>query len=230
MEHKKIPYEFIKCSLKKDDKEDFFKEAYSKALGHDENNVGKVPIIFHNGKYITESSIVARYLDQVYSDENKYGKPLLPTDPYQRAAVEIMVDWFGGSGWIKSHYNLIRTLDKESADKQVEEWKKKWKILNDRLSEFNKEGLYLPDGQVSLFEIVAFPFFERLVGIQQLCKYDVYTKWMEEFPRIKSWYNAVLQTDGVKKCLQKPEFFVSAYQGMRDAAAKKQEEQQKEKK
>ena len=57
VEAKKIPYEYIKCSLKKDDKEDFFKEAYSKALGHAEDNAGKVPIVVKYLSYLSYLSL-----------------------------------------------------------------------------------------------------------------------------------------------------------------------------
>ena len=191
LELKKIPYEFIECDLM--DKQDFFKEAYAKALGHAEGNTGKVPIIYHKGKYIAESTIVSRYLDYEFSDTDKYGPSILPKDAFQRAAVEIMVDWFGDSGWIKSHYGLLKTVNPDDIPKAVEDWKKKWKILNDRLGQFSDKGTYLPDNQISLFDIVAFPFFERLITIQHYLKLEIYSKWMDEFPRFGLFLSAFIE-------------------------------------
>ena len=190
LELKKIPYEYIKCDLK--DKPAFFTEAYQKALGAAEGSDGKVPVIqTTDGKFITESTIVARYLDYVYCDETKYGAPLLPKDAFERAAVEIMVDWFGDSGWLRFHYGILMQCDKEKADSSVADWKKKWKLLDQRLSQFSDKGLYLGKDRVSLFDIVAYPFFERLITIQHYAKYEILDKWMEEFPRYQYIYKPV---------------------------------------
>jgi len=226
LEVKKIPYEFIRCDLK--EKQAFFTEVYQKALGANEGSDGKVPIILHNGKYICESAIVARYLDYVFCDEDKYGPSLLPKDAFQRAAVEIMIDWFGGSGWIRSHYGLLMNANPDDTAKGVTEWKKKWKILDERLKQFTEKGLFLPDGRVSLFEIIAFPFFERLCVIQTYCEQEIYSKWMDEFPRVKSWYETAKENEGIKKCLQDPKFFVDGYKGYREKALANYEKFKKE--
>ena len=182
VETKKIPYEYIKCDLL--DKQSFFTEAYQKALGADEGSDGQIPIIQTlDGKFITQSIIVAKYLDYFYSDESKYGPQLLPKNGYERAAVEIMIDWFGDSGWLKFFFAVLMQFDKEKADASVIEWKKKWKILDTRLKQFSDKGLYLGENKVSLFDIVVYPFFERLIAIQHYAKYDIYDKWMNDYPR-----------------------------------------------
>ena len=222
-EVKKVPYEYKECNLS--EKEDFFKSAYAQALGKDESNVGKVPIWkTENGEFIAESAIVARYIDHFYSDEKKYGKPLLPKDAFQRAAVEVMVDWFGDSGWIKLHYGVMMQCDPVKKTTMVKEWKGKWKILNQRLSQFSDKGLYLPDGQMSLFECIAYPFIERLCVIEEFAKLDLFGEWMNEFPRIKSWYDALVASDAVKAVKQEPQYLITGYAGYRkrgeDAYAK----------
>mmetsp|Transcript_41954 Transcript_41954/g.37182 ORF Transcript_41954/g.37182 Transcript_41954/m.37182 type:complete len:265 (-) Transcript_41954:150-944(-) len=227
LEIKKVPYEYIKCDLR--EKPAFFTEAYQKALGAAEGSDGKVPVIeTPDGKFITESTIVARYVDYVYSDESKYGPSLLPKDAFERAAVEIMIDWFGDSGWLRFHYGTLMQCDKEKADASVVDWKKKWGLLNERLKQFSDKGLYLGDNKVSLFDIVAYPFFERLITIQHYAKYEILDKWMEEFPRVKSWYNTMQELEAVKKIKQKDEFFINGYKSYRErgeAAYKKEQEQ-----
>mmetsp|Transcript_24635 Transcript_24635/g.39037 ORF Transcript_24635/g.39037 Transcript_24635/m.39037 type:complete len:255 (+) Transcript_24635:63-827(+) len=207
---KNIPHEFVHCDI--NNKSDEFKEAYSKALGHDDNNAGKVPIIKTvDGKYITESAVVARYLDYVYSDEDKYGPPLLPKEPFERAAVESMIDWFGDSGWIRLHYGILFEDDKAAAEKKAAEWKTKWKILNERLGQFSQKGTYLGGDRVSLFEVHVIGFFERLVTIEHFHGYDILNGWMKEYPRIQSWWNTVKEIEGFKKTMQSRQFLVDAY-------------------
>merc|ERR1711971_674200 len=127
-----------------------------------------------------------------------------PTDAFERAAVEIMVAYFGDCGWIKSHYGTLMQCDPEKSKVMVEEWRAKWKVLNERLAEFAKEGLYLGD-RVSFFDVIAYPFFEWLCTIEHYCELKIYSDWMNEFPRIKSWYET----------MQKNEILVETYAAYR---------------
>ncbi|ENW81815.1 hypothetical protein F909_01499 [Acinetobacter sp. ANC 3929] len=53
------------------------------------SKVGKVPVLDINGQRIQDSTKIARYLDEAYPD-----LPLLyPTDPLQKAYVELWEDW-----------------------------------------------------------------------------------------------------------------------------------------
>ena len=49
----------------------------------------KVPVFVHNGKPITESSIIIQYIDEVW----KENPPLLPSDPYEMAEARFWVDF-----------------------------------------------------------------------------------------------------------------------------------------
>jgi len=214
-ELKKIPYEFVKCSLKDKDVGGL-KAAYAQALGRDPNSDGKVPTLMTaDGKYLTESACVARYLDHAYNDEEKFGPSLFPTDAYERAAVEILTAYFGDCGWIKSHYGVLMQCDPEKSKVMVEEWRAKWKALNERLKTFSNEGLYLGGDRVSFFDVIAYPFFHRLCTIEEFCKLPIYSDWMDEFPRIKSWYETMLKNEAVKKTNQTREALVEVYASYR---------------
>ena len=150
-------------------------------MGADKNSDGKVPIICDNGKYLTESAIIVRYLESTYG--KKYGPSLFPDDAMQRASVELMIDWFNNSGWIRSHYGLLMQCNPQKADAMAEDFKQIWAVLNEKLSMYNKEGTFLPNGQLSMFDVLIYPFFERLCTIQHYAKYDIMGEWMKEFPR-----------------------------------------------
>mmetsp|Transcript_60011 Transcript_60011/g.99091 ORF Transcript_60011/g.99091 Transcript_60011/m.99091 type:complete len:261 (-) Transcript_60011:208-990(-) len=222
---KNIPHQFIECNLR--DKEDFFKQAYAKALGADPNSDGKTPIIQTvDGKLITDSLPLVRYLDCAYGDESKDGPPLIPSDPYERVAVELLVDWFGSCGWVKLHYGTLMECDPKQAADKVTEWKKLWQRLNDRLSTFSDKGTYLGGTRLSLFEVTAVPFFERLVVVQYYAKLEILTKWMDEFPRIKDWYATVTKTEAFQKTAQKPQYLIDAYKSYRVRGEEKYKKEQ----
>ena len=49
----------------------------------------KVPVLLHNGKPVSESTIVVGYIDEVWSSST----PLLPTCPYERAQARFWADF-----------------------------------------------------------------------------------------------------------------------------------------
>ncbi|KNA03104.1 hypothetical protein SOVF_212330, partial [Spinacia oleracea] len=49
----------------------------------------KIPVLVHNNKPINESLIIVQYIDEVWSDK----KPLLPSDPHQRAVARFWADF-----------------------------------------------------------------------------------------------------------------------------------------
>lgn len=53
------------------------------------SKVGKVPVLDINGQRIQDSTRIARYLDEAFPDAPR----LYPTDPMQKAAVELWEDW-----------------------------------------------------------------------------------------------------------------------------------------
>jgi glutathione S-transferase len=60
--------------------EDWFKKV---------NPNGQVPALDHDGKVITESTVICEYLEDVFPEAN----PLRPADPYLRAQMRIWTKW-----------------------------------------------------------------------------------------------------------------------------------------
>lgn len=52
------------------------------------NPAGKVPVLEHDGHVVSDSSAIARYLEQVFPDP-----PVYPVDPRERALCHVLEDW-----------------------------------------------------------------------------------------------------------------------------------------
>lgn len=52
------------------------------------NPVGKLPVLEHQGRFIADSTDIARYLEQTFPEH-----PLIPVDPKLRAALHVLEDW-----------------------------------------------------------------------------------------------------------------------------------------
>ncbi len=52
------------------------------------NRIGKLPTLEHDGRFIADSTEIARHLERAFPDP-----PLLPKDPQQRALAHVFEDW-----------------------------------------------------------------------------------------------------------------------------------------
>ncbi|HEY1124086.1 MAG TPA: glutathione S-transferase family protein [Sphingobium sp.] len=85
------------------------------------NPRGQVPALDHDGKIVTESTVICEYLEDVFPDQN----PLRPADPYMRAQMRIWTKWVdeyfcwcvSTIGW---HYG-IRPIAQKMTDAEFEE-------------------------------------------------------------------------------------------------------------
>jgi glutathione S-transferase len=100
------------------------------------NPNGQVPALDHDGKIITESTVICEYLEDVFTD----APPLRPADPYVRAQMRVwtkFVDeyfcWCVSTlGWERAIGPMARKYSDEEFEKLVErvplhEMKVKWR-------------------------------------------------------------------------------------------------------
>ena len=202
LEYYGIEYEFVNCTIA-GPKEDYFKKAYSLALGKQENNTGKVPIIYHNGKYIAESTIIIRYLDAVYASHSEIPS-LFPEDIYERMCVESITEWFLKQ-WAPLHFGLLFESDEIKYAEKGQGFKKMLKLFNNRLSGLSDIGLFLKDKddkKLSYLEVLCIPYLDRLIILEKLCNLPI-TEWIEkdkDLERLKSFYSALKEIKSIQTC------------------------------
>ena len=100
------------------------------------NPNGQVPALEHNGKIITESTVICEYLEDEFPDQN----PLRHADNFERAQMRIWTKWVdeyfcwcvSTIGWHRMVGNMVKHLSDEEFEAMVDkvpihEQKVKWR-------------------------------------------------------------------------------------------------------
>ncbi len=101
------------------------------------NPNGQVPVLVHDGRVITESTVINEYIEDVFPQH-----PLRPADPYERAQMRIWSKFVDECfcpalsmiGWHLRVRNLIKDMSPEEVKKMLEkvpleEQKQKWATI-----------------------------------------------------------------------------------------------------
>lgn len=104
------------------------------------NANGQVPVLDHDGKIVTESTVICEYLEDEFPDATN----LRPADSFGRAQMRIWTKWVdeyfcwcvSTIGWSRSVSSMVRTLGPEEFEKMVEriplkEQQVKWRRARD---------------------------------------------------------------------------------------------------
>lgn len=186
------------------------------------NPKGVVPVLEHDGRYITESSVIAEYLDGL-SDEN----PLMPEDHYLQAKSRI---WGTNTIEYHDHVNtltftsyqrsMMLELSKEEREARYAKMPSPLKAKKRRdLIENGPASDYVPAAFESLSKmcaemerdlssskwlmgdsfsladtlIVAYMYRVECLGLASL--------WENNFPKVTDWYNRMRQRPSMKAAI-----------------------------
>lgn len=148
------------------------------------NPRGQVPALDHDGRIVTESTVICEYLEDVFPDDN----PLRPADPYKRAEMRVWTKWVdeyfcwcvSTIGWERVVKKLANSMSDEEFEAHLEnipipEQRVKWRRARDgfpkemleeemlkigisvrRLNDALKGRQYLVDDEYSLADICNF--------------------------------------------------------------------------
>eukprot|EP01138_Halocafeteria_seosinensis_P010656 gb/GECG01010881.1/.p1 GENE.gb/GECG01010881.1/~~gb/GECG01010881.1/.p1 ORF type:complete len:247 (+),score=31.97 gb/GECG01010881.1/:1-741(+) len=205
-----LKYKTEEVSLK--EKPQWFTDFYHKALGHDPNSTGKVPVIEHDGNVITESDICANYIDHYASKTS--GKSLVPSDPYEKAVSQVFAN-DACSRMILPFYKLLNA----ETDEDKEHWSSKLheaiRWINDRLQEYHpiqqgEEDAFVLGEKLSIGDILVFPWIHRLPVVQHYRGFEVPDS--DEYSRFNKWVKAVSNHPATKATLtQSADYFIDQY-------------------
>ena len=177
------------------------------------NPNGVVPTLVHNGRVVTESTVIIEYLDDAFPEV-----PLKPIDPFPRAQMRMWEKWSDDVGyaavyiptWDKLSRPVAEKLDDEELEKVLErvptaERRARWRLVargsfseEEFASAYEKmertfarmeatlaEGPWLAGDGFSLGDIAMIPFIDRMLDLRA----DLVG--FERYPVVYDWYKRV---------------------------------------
>eukprot|EP01130_Rhizamoeba_saxonica_P001801 TRINITY_DN11649_c0_g1_i1.p1 TRINITY_DN11649_c0_g1~~TRINITY_DN11649_c0_g1_i1.p1 ORF type:complete len:237 (+),score=53.81 TRINITY_DN11649_c0_g1_i1:52-762(+) len=159
------------------------------------NPHGTVPAIYHNGKAVFESNVVAQYFDDLV-EEN----PLVPRDAYAASQVRYYVDQLGG--FVGIMYGFLKDASKQEAAN--EGFDKVEEIFS------RHEGPFVLGDVFTMADISILPFIDRFsITLKEYRGYDIF----ENRPHLRAFYDASIQRESFQLTSQPEELYVQMYRG-----------------
>jgi glutathione S-transferase len=189
------------------------------------NPSGQVPVLVHDGKVLTESTVINEYVDEAFPDT-----PLRPPDAYGRARMRIWTkfvdEYFCPAlsflGWHAMIKNAVRDLTpeefeakvariplKEQRDKwresaaqvwtqeQLDDWRRKVRVSIQRMEQ-GMAGPWMLGEQFTLADV---SLFSMLIGMPERYADIVNPK---DSSRVIEWYARMLERPAVMATLAIP--------------------------
>ena len=190
------------------------------------NPNGQVPALVHDGKVITESTVINEYLDEAFE-----GPLLRPVDPYGRARMRIWTkfvdEYFTPALSFIAWHHMIRNITdkltpeeleakiariplKEQQDKwrtsarqgytreQLEEWGRQVRVSIQRMEKQLAETPWLAGGAFSLADVSSFAI---TAGMPRVSPNLVNAK---DTPHLMDWHGRMSARPGVQAALAMP--------------------------
>ncbi|KAH6764145.1 glutathione S-transferase TAU 19 [Perilla frutescens var. hirtella] len=148
----------------------------------------QIPVLIHNGKPVSESTIIIQYIDEIWRDK----APLLPSDPYERSHARFWADYID-----KNIYRVAmgvcvgRGEVQEAAKKELISC---LKLLESELG----DKTYFGGNTFGLVDVCLIPFYSWFYGIEILAG-NLSLK--EECGKLVSWAKRCMERESVSNSL-----------------------------
>lgn len=162
--------------ITKDTKPDWFLEISPHA---------KVPVLKVDDDVLFESNAIAEFLDEVVEPR------LSPEDPIERARNRAWTDFTGGWAGALNKVNYAKTEKEHSL--ALKALPKTLQKVEYALGKRNNNGPYFNGDKLCLVDAAYAPFLMRFNIVENINPTGV----LEDFPRIKSWSNALMNNESV---------------------------------
>ncbi|GLT65369.1 hypothetical protein SLA2020_378070 [Shorea laevis] len=150
--------------------------------------VEKAPVLVHNGKPIAESLVILEYIDDTWQ-----GYPILPKDPYERAAARFWAK-FVDDKYVPAAAKAFFGEEKER-EKSVEEACEVLKFLENEL----KEKRFFGGENIGLVDIAANVIGFWLGACEEASGVELLTR--DKFPKLRNWVDEFVSSSVIKENL-----------------------------
>jgi glutathione S-transferase len=183
---KGVPYEFIR--------EDMSNK--SELLLKSNPVHKKVPVLLHGGgRAVCESLVIVEYVDEAFD-----GPPLLPADPYDRAAARFWAHFLDDK-CLKSLWQALWTDRGEArAASSVAAARENLAVLEEQLRGDKKKRRFLGGDSIGLADIAGAGILAHWIGVlEEVAGVRVLSD--EEHPALRRWGHEYLAVEAVRECL-----------------------------
>lgn len=146
----------------------------------DINPAGKVPALVHDGRPLSESSIINEYLEDVFPKPSVF-----PADPYRRAQSRILID-FCNTQFTTNLYRVLMEQDAARRSRVEAAAKKDWEWLEAFLIRVSPDADFA-FAEFGMADLTYAPFFQRY----ELNEYFWGFKIPDGLTRVERWRRAL---------------------------------------
>jgi glutathione S-transferase len=162
----------------------------------------RVPVLWHDGRPVYESSIINEYLEEVLP-----GPSLLPQDAGQRALARFWID-FCNTRFMPTYFNLLKERDpaQRAPFKQALAGHLQF-IESVGLAKVSVTEPYWIGSDMSLADAAFYPFFEYFVSV------EVYrgVPLPNDLEQVVTWLGAMRARDSVKQLMRSREYHIERF-------------------
>ena len=168
-----------------------------------------MPVLSHGDFVITESDVVAEYIDAAFPDS---APQLVPQDAALRARLRIFASqcvtpvfmaWYGVARAYKANKGKTDAEAEAARTAAKDNLTAAFKALESQI-----EGPFVLGNQITLADILVYPWFERLAVPEHYAQYEFPA---QELTKLAQWRATVAALDGVKAIAQPGDYFVTSY-------------------
>ncbi|XP_031281420.1 probable glutathione S-transferase isoform X1 [Pistacia vera] len=147
----------------------------------------KIPVLIHNGKPISKSSIIVQYINEVWNDK----APLLPSNPYERAQARVWTDYID-----KKVYDAGRKLWTTTGEEQEAAKKDFFEIFKTLEGQLGGEP-YFGEENLGYVDVYLIPYYCWFHAYETMANIS-----MEgECPKLVAWAKRCAQKKSVSESL-----------------------------
>jgi glutathione S-transferase len=196
-----------RCLLALAEKDATFKllpidQSAEKASAHLLSPYARVPVLWHEGRPIFESSIINEYLEEILP-----APALLPQDAAQRAMARFWID-FCNTRFMPAYFNLLKERSRERRAPLKAALVDHLRFIETTaLTRANAAEPYWMGQAVTLVDYAFYPFFERFVSVEIYRGVTI----SADLERVHAWLKTMQKRDAVRQLARSRDYYVEYF-------------------